>query len=71
MESVEVKELFIRADNAVSGNISYAARSLGGDRGVDAVGTEAVNLVSGAGTDRAEIPAARRDAPPWQTRNLS
>ena len=49
MESVEVKELFIRADNAVSGNISYAARSLGGDRGVDAVGTEAVNLVSGAG----------------------
>lgn len=48
MESVEVKELFIRADNAVSGNISYAARSLGGDRGVDAVGTEAVNLVSGA-----------------------
>lgn len=49
MESVEVKELFIRADNAVSGNISYAARSLGGDRGVDAVGTEAANLVSGAG----------------------
>ena len=48
MECVEVKELFIRADNAVSGNISYAARSLGGDRGVDAVGTEAVNLVSGA-----------------------
>lgn len=48
MESVEVKELFIRADNAVSGNISYAARTLGGDRGVDAVGTEAVNLVSGA-----------------------
>ena len=48
MESVEVKELFVRADNAVSGNISYAARTLGGDRGVDAVGTEAVNLVSGA-----------------------
>lgn len=48
MESVEVKELFIKADNAVSGNISYAARSLGKDRGVDAVGTEAVNLVSGA-----------------------
>lgn len=48
MESVEVKELFIRADNAISGNISYAARSLGGDRGVDAIGTEAVNLVSGA-----------------------
>lgn len=48
MESVEVKELFVRADNAVSGNISYAARSLGGDRGVDAVGSEAVNLVSGA-----------------------
>ena len=48
MESVEVKELFIRADNAVSGNISYAARSLGGDKGVDAVGAEAVNLVSGA-----------------------
>lgn len=48
MESVEVRELFVRADNAVSGNISYAARSLGGDRGVDAIGTEAVNLVSGA-----------------------
>lgn len=48
MESVEVKELFVRADNAISGNISYAARSLGGDRGVDAVGSEAVNLVSGA-----------------------
>lgn len=48
MESVEVKELFIRADNAVSGNISYAVKSLGGDRGVDAVGTEAVSLVSGA-----------------------
>ena len=48
MECVEVKELFIRADNAVSGNISYAARSLGGDKGVDAVGAEAVNLVSGA-----------------------
>lgn len=47
MESVEVKELFIKADNAVSGNINYAVRSLGGDRGVDAVGTEAVNLVSG------------------------
>lgn len=48
LEGVEVKELFIRADNAVSGNISYAVRSLGGDRGVDAIGTEAVNLVSGA-----------------------
>ena len=48
MESVEAKELFIKADNAVSGNISYAGRSLGGDRGVDAVGTEAANLVSGA-----------------------
>ena len=48
MESVEVKELFIRADNAVSGNISYAARTLGGDKGADAVGTEAANLVSGA-----------------------
>ena len=48
MESAQVKELFIRADNAVSGNISYAVRSLGGDRGVDAVGTEAANLVSGA-----------------------
>jgi len=48
MESVEVRELFIRADNAISGNISYAVRSLGGDRGVDAIGTEAVNLVSGA-----------------------
>ena len=48
MENAQVKELFIRADNAVSGNISYAVRSLGGDRGVDAVGTEAVNLVSGA-----------------------
>ncbi len=43
-----MKELFIRADNAVSGNISYAARTLGGDKGVDAIGTEAVNLVSGA-----------------------
>lgn len=50
MESVEVKELFLRADNAVSGNISYAANSLGGDKGVDAIGTEAVNLVSGAVT---------------------
>lgn len=48
MESVEVKELFIKADNAVSGNISYAVRSLGGDRGVDAIGTEAISLVSGA-----------------------
>ncbi len=48
MESVEVKELFIRAENAVSGNISYAVRALGGDRGVDAIGTEAVSLVSGA-----------------------
>lgn len=48
MESVEVKELFVRADNAVSGNISYAAGSLGGDRGVDAIGTEAVSLISGA-----------------------
>ena len=48
LERTEVKELFIKADNAVSGNISYAARSLGGDRGVDAVGTEATNLVSGA-----------------------
>ena len=48
MESVEVKELLIRADNAVSGNISYAARSLGGDRGVDAIGTEAVSLIAGA-----------------------
>lgn len=48
MESVEVKELFIRADNAVSGNISYAARSLGGDKGVDAIGTEAVSLIAGA-----------------------
>lgn len=50
VESVEVKELFIRADNAVSGNISYAVRSLGGDRGVDAIGTEAANLISGAVT---------------------
>ena len=48
LESARVKELFIRADNAVSGDISYAVRSLGGDRGVDAIGTEAVNLVSGA-----------------------
>lgn len=48
MESVEVKELFVRAENAVSGNISYAVRALGGDRGVDAIGTEAVSLVSGA-----------------------
>lgn len=48
MESVEVRELFIRADNAVSGNISYAVRSLGGERGVDAVGTEAANLIAGA-----------------------
>lgn len=48
MESVEVKELFIKAENAVSGNISYAVRSLGGDRGVDAIGTEAVSLVSDA-----------------------
>ncbi len=48
MESVEMKELFIKADNAVSGNIGYAVRFLGKDRGVDAVGTEAVNLVSGA-----------------------
>ena len=48
VECVEVKELFIRADNAVSGNISYAVRSLGGDRGVDAIGTEAANLISGA-----------------------
>lgn len=48
MESVEVKELFVKADQAVSGDISYAVRSLGGDRGVDAVGTEAANLVSGA-----------------------
>lgn len=48
MESVEVKELFIRAENAISGNIGYAARTLGGDRGVDAIGTEAVSLVSGA-----------------------
>lgn len=56
MESVEVKELFVRADNAVSGNISYAAGSLGGDRGVDAIGTEAVNLISGAA--RAAVLAA-------------
>lgn len=56
MESVEVKELFIRADNALSGNISYAVRSLGGDRGVDAVGTEAVSLVSG--TVKAVVLAA-------------
>ena len=48
MESVEVKELFIKADNAVSGNIGYAARSLGGAMCVDAVGKEAVNIVSGA-----------------------
>ena len=48
MESVEVKELFIRAENAVSGNISYAVRALGGDRGVDAIGSETVSLVSGA-----------------------
>lgn len=48
METVEVKELFIRADDAVSGNISYAVRSLGGDKGADAIGTETVNLVSGA-----------------------
>lgn len=48
MESAQVRELFIRADNAVSGNISYAVRSLGGDMGVDAVGAEAANLVSGA-----------------------
>lgn len=50
LEHVEVKELFLRADHAVSGNISYAANSLGGDKGVDAIGTEAVNLVSGAVT---------------------
>ena len=56
MENVEVKELFIRADNAVSGNIGYAARSLGGDRGVDAVGIEAVNLISG--TIKAVVLAA-------------
>ena len=48
LESAEVKELFIKADNAISGNISYAVRALGGDRGVDAVGSEAANLVSGA-----------------------
>lgn len=47
IESVEVRELFVKANTAVSGDISYAARSLGGDRGVDAIGTEAVNLVSG------------------------
>lgn len=48
MEDIGVKELLARADHAVSGNISYAAMSLGGERGVDAVGTEAANLVSGA-----------------------
>ena len=48
LERVGVKELLIKADNAVSGNIGYAARALGGDMGVDAIGKEAVNLVSGA-----------------------
>lgn len=47
MESVEVRELFNRADNAVSGELSYAVRTLGGDRGADAIGTEMINLVSG------------------------
>ncbi len=47
IESVEVRELFVKANTAVSGDVSYAARSLRGDRGVDAVGTEAVNMVSG------------------------
>lgn len=47
IESVKIQELFIRANSAVSGDISYAVRSLGGERGIDAVGTESVNLVSG------------------------
>lgn len=47
IESVEARELFVKANTAVSGDVSYAARSLRGDRGVDAVGTEAVNMVSG------------------------
>lgn len=47
IESVKIQELFVRANSAVSGDISYAVRSLGGDRGIDAVGTEAVKLISG------------------------
>jgi len=47
IESVNVQELFVRANSAVSGDISYALRSLGGDRGIDAIGTESVNLMSG------------------------
>ena len=31
MESVEIRELFNRADNAVSGELSYAVRTLGGE----------------------------------------
>ncbi|MCI8401183.1 MAG: ABC transporter ATP-binding protein [Lachnospiraceae bacterium] len=46
-ESVEVRELFIKANSAVSGELSYAVRTLGGARGADAIGTETVNLISG------------------------
>ena len=34
LERVEKKELFVRADSAISGDINYAVRSLGGERGV-------------------------------------
>lgn len=47
MERVEVRELFIRADSAISGDINYAVRSLGSDRGVDAIGTETVRMIAG------------------------
>lgn len=46
IESTEVRELFLKANGAVSGDLNFAVRRLGGARGADAIGTESVKLVS-------------------------
>lgn len=47
IESVRMRELFLKANSAVSGELNFAVRTLGGSRGADAIGDESVNLVSG------------------------
>lgn len=47
IESVEMRELFLKASSAVSGDLNFAVRKLGGARGADAIGDESVNLVAG------------------------
>lgn len=46
LESAETFNLLNKAKDAISGNVNYSVRTLGGDRGLDAISFESVNLLS-------------------------